>query len=1064
MAENDPNDPIEQARAAAESAAEIKPIATPDSAAFKDVIKYIADYQRRVKDVNNDLIENARLQKGILQSEKTRSELQFEQFQLEGKRLEILQEMQDEIQSIKEKGELITGEDEERLKKLTVQSDALQKQLNLQGKSLEEARKFNKELQSQKSLQIEFGKMYATQMSSLTGITGHAKTLSGKMVEVAIKGKGLSQGLAAAGEEMKKMISGGNLAINIIDKAAEGFEKLAMKSIKSSLEMDKAFANFEKQVGNLDLYKSSMVAATLTNMQHGVSLNDTSQAYITLKNKIADFELMNESSRNSVANTAIQLDKLGISLETTGEITKYLVKSLKLSGEQASTFNKQLAMTAKSMGLIPGKVLKEYAGSLPRLSAYGKDTEKVFLNLQKASRDTGIEMDKLTKVAEKFDTFEGAAEAAGKLNAMLGGDLFNAVEMTLMQDDEKIEYMRERLKLSGIEFASITREQKQLLARESGLNSVAELEALLNNETERGSIALIEKQAAQEDLNKSLKNATALADSFRAVMDQLFISLDPLVVFLKDQVIPRLSDMVKWFREVTESSPTAMFIAASLGLAGLAAAFIGPLVMAAKFAKGTKDLAADLIEAAKGVKDLAGAVPSAAEELKGAAEEVSGATENIKDLAENMKNTGKEAADVGGKTKDLSSGINQTSEAAKSGWKEMLAFGGAILLAGVGIAAAALGLAQLVSAFKDLTGDQLTAAITTVGIVFLGFIAIIGILATASLTAVGPMYALGGAVALIGLGIGIAAFGMSLLVQSFAGLGENAAPAAGAVIGLAAAIALITIALALAAPAIMGVAAAGTIGAAGLLAIGGAMALVGIAIAAVALSMGYFVNAMANLFKELNSSKPETIKQAFVSLFEGIKSGGITGIAAFAKFASAAEDLNDAMEDLAESLSNVVDQWRSLSSLDSSFFKDIMSGQSFSLLASSLNQIVQTLSNPISTGLIDTLREMAEIIDDMSTFKLTAIAKITTSVEPAKTAAVSPAAMSGMNIVPSSVVASTTNNTNTTNLVKNNSMSNVNNSAAQTPNKIAIYLDGRLLGEVTDQRISDYNKKLFGTG
>lgn len=103
---------------------------------------------------------------------------------------------------------------------------------------------------------------------------------------------------------------------------------------------------------------------------------------------------------------------------------------------------------------------------------------------------------------------------------------------------------------------------------------------------------------------------------------------------------------------------------------------------------------------------------------------------------------------------------------AKGAATSMLAFGGAVLMIGVGIGAAALGLAQLVGAFKDLTGGQIAGALSAIVLVMGGFAIMVNILATASLTAAPGLYALGGAVLMIGAGIGIAALGMSLFVNS----------------------------------------------------------------------------------------------------------------------------------------------------------------------------------------------------------------------------------------------------------------------------------------------------------
>ena len=116
------------------------------------------------------------------------------------------------------------------------------------------------------------------------------------------------------------------------------------------------------------------------------------------------------------------------------------------------------------------------------------------------------------------------------------------------------------------------------------------------------------------------------------------------------------------------------------------------------------------------------------------------------------------------------------SQLLKISPKQLLAFGAAFILIGTGIAIAALGMAQFVKAFKGLSPEETAAAQSAL----LGFGIAIGILLVAltALAFAGPalapgivvLWAFGGAVALIGAGVGIAAAGISLLVTAIGGL------------------------------------------------------------------------------------------------------------------------------------------------------------------------------------------------------------------------------------------------------------------------------------------------------
>lgn len=117
--------------------------------------------------------------------------------------------------------------------------------------------------------------------------------------------------------------------------------------------------------------------------------------------------------------------------------------------------------------------------------------------------------------------------------------------------------------------------------------------------------------------------------------------------------------------------------------------------------------------------------------------------------------------------------MKSVGKGAASSVGPLLAFGAAMLMVGAGIALAAVGLAQLVSSFKDLTGEQILGAVGAIVVVMGGFVAILYAMipAIGALGAVGsavaiPLLALGAAFLMMGAGIGLAALGLAQLVGS----------------------------------------------------------------------------------------------------------------------------------------------------------------------------------------------------------------------------------------------------------------------------------------------------------
>jgi hypothetical protein len=103
-----------------------------------------------------------------------------------------------------------------------------------------------------------------------------------------------------------------------------------------------------------------------------------------------------------------------------------------------------------------------FAAAGPQLAKLGREGVKAFKDLAVASKITGLEVSRLLAITEKFDTFEGAAEQAGKLNAALGGNFVNAMElMTATDPAERFEMIRNSVLDAGLAFDDMSYYQRK---------------------------------------------------------------------------------------------------------------------------------------------------------------------------------------------------------------------------------------------------------------------------------------------------------------------------------------------------------------------------------------------------------------------------------------------------------------------------------------------------------------------------------------------------------------------------------------------------------------------------
>ncbi len=125
-------------------------------------------------------------------------------------------------------------------------------------------------------------------------------------------------------------------------------------------------------------------------------------------------------------------------------------------------------------------------------------------------------------------------------------------------------------------------------------------------------------------------------------------------------------------------------------------------------------------------------------------------------------------------TGQLGQNINSAGSAAGNAWKNMLAFGGAVLMIGGGVFLATKGIASMATAIGALKPEQLDTfkdALIGVGIGFGVFSGILAALAFSGVgeAAIGIMLGFGAATLLFGAGIGIASIGIGIMAKS---LGE----------------------------------------------------------------------------------------------------------------------------------------------------------------------------------------------------------------------------------------------------------------------------------------------------
>ena len=311
-----------------------------------------------------------------------------------------------------------------------------------------------------------------------------------------------------------------NLAINLRDAEAS-----FMRATGASKEFASSISN---------VYESSRLA--------GVSIEETSAAMQTLFVNFTDFTMASKAEREALAETGAVLAELGVSNES---FAKGIQNSTKMFGEsamQAEETQRELVTFAKELGVAPQQLSAQFAGMGSSLAKFGDQGIKAFKDLSHISKITGMEMQKVLQITNKFDTFEGAADQAGKLNAALGGNFVNAMDLMMATDPaERFGMIRDSILDAGLSFDDMSYYQKQFYKDALGLDDVGDLAMMLSGDMDSltGSVdasaeSLIEQKRAAQEVQSLQEQWQMLLASMVPILTPIIDKLSEMVTYLAD--------------------------------------------------------------------------------------------------------------------------------------------------------------------------------------------------------------------------------------------------------------------------------------------------------------------------------------------------------------------------------------------------------------------------------------------------------------------------------------------------------------------------------------------------
>jgi len=337
-----------------------------------------------------------------------------------------------------------------------------------------------------------------------------------------------SLGFTALAQSMREMVQPQALF-------ASGLAAMESATMSLAKKFDAQQAELAKATGTSGEYNDMMYEMQETNRSFNVDVEAAAKAIEGLHTNMASFSSMNSDTQAQLATTSARMEALGVSGEKMGQQFDAMIMGMGMSADMANEASLELVNLGDQIGVAASVISEDFAQASSELAKYGPEAIDVFKGMAAAAKATGIEVAGLMQVAGQFDTFEGAAEGAGKLNAILGGGVINSMDLLNGTEEERIRLLIESMQASGKNFESLNRFEKQAIANAAGIKDMSEANKLFSmslsayDEMQSKAGAASAEQAKLEERAQA---ATKFADKLEQIGQAFAVAFMPILDFL----------------------------------------------------------------------------------------------------------------------------------------------------------------------------------------------------------------------------------------------------------------------------------------------------------------------------------------------------------------------------------------------------------------------------------------------------------------------------------------------------------------------------------------------------
>ena len=332
------------------------------------------------------------------------------------------------------------------------------------------------------------------------------------------------------------------------------FGAIAFNSLQLALAQDQAAVSFNIATSQAGTFTSQIAATERELFNFGISSDDVGKSFQSLFNNFTNFTELLPSQQMEVAKTTAVLQKFGVSNETTAQNIQLATNALGMGTTAAVELQRELLVFAQELGVSGQQIASDFQQFGPQIAALGSEGVDAFKALAAQAKSTGLELQALVTLTDQFNKFDTAAQSVGKLNALLGGPFLNTLELVNETNPaRRMELLKDALDDAGASFDSMDFFQRKALASAMGLNE-AQLAMLMRGSLDR--VMPTPKTAAElEEMQLQSQNFNTVLEEITQTAKAFVIGLQPLILIVKDIV-----DLITRYKSVASLLTAALIV------------------------------------------------------------------------------------------------------------------------------------------------------------------------------------------------------------------------------------------------------------------------------------------------------------------------------------------------------------------------------------------------------------------------------------------------------------------------------------------------------------------------